>query len=220
LRKGCLALLSAGLTLLALEALFALLGVLPPDPPLYPGERHAAEGSTVDPAIGWKMPPRAEAPESTDDYSVVYHSNRQGFRDPRDFERPTHKRRIAVLGDSYTFGTGVEEPETFARRLESGLRGVRTYNFGIGGFGVDQMWMTLRHNALGTHPDLVVLAFIRNDLDRALSAYRLGHHWLAKPAFKLEAGRLVPLTEADRPNAFWRWIELHSRLAELGRRVE
>jgi GDSL-like Lipase/Acylhydrolase family len=207
------------LALAAAEGLLALFGLATPEPPIYPGERTVATGPTVDPLIGWKLPPNATVEESGVDYDVSYQANPQGFRSPQDFERATPRRRIVLLGDSYTFGTGVEQGQTFAARLEHALRRTRTYNFGIGGFGVDQMWRTLHHYALAVRPDVVVLAFIRNDLDRSLSAIRLGHDWLAKPTYRLDGEKLVPLTLENRPGALARWVSARSRLLELWRRV-
>lgn len=217
------ALLLAAATLLALaaaEALLAVFGVAEPDPHVYPGERVAASAPSVDPLIGWKLPPSRSITETTPAYSVTYRSNRQGFRSRRDFERLTRKRRVAFLGDSYTMGSGVEDDETFAHLLQRRLRRTQSYNFGIGGFGVDQMWLTLRHYALPVDPDLVVLSFIRPNLRRARSAYRMGHDWLAKPVFRLDAGELVPMTLDNRPGTLRRFAERHSRLVEIGRRID
>jgi len=219
-RRWLLPVTAAVFALVLGEALLALFGPAEPAPPIYPGEREVATGPTVDRLIGWKLPPNTAVEESAADYSVTYRSNPQGFRSPHDFDRPTPRRRIALLGDSYTFGTGVEQSETYAARLEHELRRTRTYNFGIGGFGVDQMWRTLHHYALEVQPDVVVLTFIRNDLDRSLSAIRLGHDWLAKPTYRLQGERLVPLTRENRPGPLARWIAHHSRLLELWRRVE
>ena len=204
----------------AAELLLAVAGAATPEPPIYPGERVAADGPSVDPLIGWKLPPMESIAEETAAYSVTYRSNRQGFRARRDFALPTRKRRIALLGDSYTMGSGVEDDQTFAHLLQRRLRKTQSYNFGIGGFGVDQMWLTLRHYALPTEPDLVVLSFIRPNLPRALSAYRMGHDWLAKPTFRLAEGELVPMTLETRPGTLRRFAERHSRLLEIGRRLD
>ena len=219
IRKLALALATTAGAILACEALLALAGVSS-HPPLYPGDVTPVEDQTFDPWIGWKMPPEALLPETTEDYSVTYRSNRQGFRSRREFEVESGVRRIVFLGDSFTFGSGVEEDETFAALLEARLGGARSYNLGIGGFGIDQMWRTLVHYGLPLEPDLVILAFIRNDLDRSLSAYRLGHAWLQKPTYRLVDGRLAPLTVGNLPPAAWRWVERRSRLVELWRRAE
>ncbi len=223
-RRGAARLLVVvGATLAALvgcELLLALLGGEIYPPPLFPGDLVAVVDATTDPRIGWKLPPSSVSEETTADYSVVYRANRQGFRSPHDFDATWPGPRLAFLGDSYTFGSGVAEGETFVDRLASRLSGVRCDNYGIGGFGIDQMWMTLRHEALPRRPQGVVLSFIRQDLDRALSAYRLGHVWRAKPTFRLEGDRLVAATTENLPPALERWLVQHSRLHRLWRRAE
>src|SRR4051794_33301204 len=45
--------------------------------------------------------------------------NSRGLRGPElAYERTPGRPRCVALGDSFTFGWGVEEPETFSRRLE------------------------------------------------------------------------------------------------------
>lgn len=206
-------------TMLA-EILLLLFGGTVYPPPLYPGDRIVADEAIGDPLIGWRLPPSTSLVETTDDFSVTYRSNAQGFRSKRAFKDRAKRQRLAFLGDSYTFGTGVEDEETFAALLERDLRGTLAYNFGIGGFGIDQMWLTLRNYVLPLNPDLVILSFIRNDLDRSLSAYRLGYTWFEKPSFRLVDDRLVPMTRDNLPPAVIRWIHRHSRLYRLWRKAE
>lgn len=218
--KLLLALASTLIGILLCELALRLSGDAIYEPPLYPGEVEPVRDETFDPLLGWKLPPDAGLAETSDEYSVTYRSNRQGFRSRRDFALGAPGRRIAMLGDSYTFGSGVADDETFAARLESMLDDTRVDNFGIGAWGVDQMWLALRHVALPLGPDLVIVSFIRNDLDRSLSSYRKDHVWRWKPAFRLADGELVPMTVENRPGAVRRFIHRHSRLYRLWRRTE
>ena len=74
------------------------------------------------------------------------------------------------------------------------------------GFGLDQMWMSVRHQALPLKPRLVIVAFIDEDLDRSLTAYR---QWegFNKPTFELEGGILRPQNAHDRPTGLIRYLE-------------
>lgn len=210
-----IAILGAGLLL---ELAMALTGSYDPHPPLYPGDVEPGRDATVDPEIGWHLPPNVVSREETVDYMATYRANSLGFRDREPTDAPG-ARRIAFLGDSYTFGSGVRVDETFVRLIERRHPGLRTDNFAIGGFGLDQMWRTLRRYALDVAPDVVVLCFIHYDLDRSLTAYRRGHIWLAKPTFRLAGDRLRPLEAADRPQGLAGLVERHSRLRELVRRA-
>ena len=53
------------------------------------------------------------------------------------------------------------------------------------GFGLDQMWMSVRHQALPMNPTLIIMGFIDQDLDRSLTAYRHGEGF-NKPTFEMD----------------------------------
>lgn len=83
--------------------------------------------------------------------------------------KETGEVRVLFLGDSVTYGTGVQEDETFARVLEPRLGatlGVRV-RCGIAaapGFGVRDQAPFLRRVQAGFQPDLVVsCVFVEND---------------------------------------------------------
>jgi hypothetical protein len=82
--------------------------------------------------------------------------------------------RIAVVGDSCTFGEGVTRTEgTFAQVLEDTLNqrqqavSVKVLNFGASAYSVKQMAATLQYRMLDTQPDLVVMAIIPSDFNLA-----------------------------------------------------
>jgi len=80
--------------------------------------------------------------------------------------------RIAIVGDSVTFGEGVENTaDTFCEVLEDLLgqalpdREIAVFNFGVCAYSVHEMAATLRHRIPAVDPDLVVMAVIPLDLD-------------------------------------------------------
>jgi len=116
--------------------------------------------SVSDPVIFWRMRPGWRTEDGR------YHVRRSGFRTP-DFE--AHKRprstRIACLGDSSVFGMGVGENETWASRLEDGLRSrletdaVDVINLGVPGYTVFQGGVLMQQTGRDLELDLVVVAF-------------------------------------------------------------
>jgi hypothetical protein len=76
--------------------------------------------------------------------------------------------RIAHLGDSFTFGQGVEEDEAFASVLAGELESdgliIETLNFGVPGHGTPQSIALLERRVLALSPDVVVLHVFANDL--------------------------------------------------------
>lgn len=83
-------------------------------------------------------------------------------------EKARGEIRILFAGDSFTFGTYVDDEETLPWRLEEALRRhcrapVRVVNAGLGGSTIpDQIQMIRR--GLPLDPDLVVLQFTENDI--------------------------------------------------------
>jgi len=82
--------------------------------------------------------------------------------------------RIALIGDSYTFGEGVVRTEdTFAQVLEDTLNQrhqsvtVKTFNFGASAYSVKEMVATLQYRTPDIQPDLVVMAVITSDFNLA-----------------------------------------------------
>lgn len=86
---------------------------------------------------------------------------------------------------------------------------MRIANFGMPGYGIDQIAATLRERVLPAKPTLVLVAIFASDFQRSLDGYR-EIEGMTKPVFRLADGNLVPFTEADVPWAPWRWLDAHS----------
>jgi hypothetical protein len=171
-----------------------------------------------DSLTGWRMKPHHTFAERNGGAPIVYTSNAQGMRAPRDFSENCGSRPIVLLGDSFFFGTGVSFDETVGAQLEDSLvHAVDIYDLAMPGFGIDQMWMTLRHRALRLCPALLIVGFIDDDWRRSLTAHRpLGG--MPKPVFVLDHDSLRRQTPADRPGPLMRFIRQHSsvwRVLEL-----
>ena len=104
---------------------------------------------------------------------VRVQTNGAGLRAPREYARPKPDGtyRVLLLGDSQTFGHGVEHEETFGQVLERRLQEqlplarVEVINSGVGGYNLYQEAVYLVHEGLSFEPDLVVILFIGNDLE-------------------------------------------------------
>lgn len=126
-------------------------------------------------------------------------SNSRGLRGAREYavDKPPGVVRIVVLGDSFTFGEDVGDDEAWPRRLEQLLPGTEVLNLGVHGYGHDQMLLYLKEEGLGYHPDVVIVGFLPDDMERNVLAFRD----YAKPRFVLKDGRLsltnVPVPSPD-----------------------
>jgi lysophospholipase L1-like esterase len=94
-------------------------------------------------------------------------TNSEGLRDrERVRSKPPGTRRIAVLGDSFTFGYGVEGDAVWPAVLERLMSpGVEVLNFGVGGYSTQDEAALLEHKALAFDPDLVLVGYTLNDPD-------------------------------------------------------
>lgn len=100
-------------------------------------------------------------------------TNSFGFRYKEDipYEKTVDEYRIFVLGDSSTFGHGVNDEETFAAQLERMLNKYsnnykfRVINAACPGHTTYQNLIVLKHMVLPFHPDMVIIA---NNDDHAL----------------------------------------------------
>jgi lysophospholipase L1-like esterase len=121
---------------------------------------------------------------------VEIRTNALGFRGAPLGPRPPGVRRIAVLGDSVTFGDYVDEDETFPAALEAALRQrdprVEVMNAGVGSIGVPDL-PPLLESALAAEPDLVLVALYLNDAEPSL--------FVPPPAAWTRGSRLAALVE-------------------------
>src|SRR5258706_9667952 len=140
--------LLAASTFVGLLAVEGALRLLWPQPLL---EVHRVTGgdsafTMLDPELGWKNRPRASGETDAAGKTVRVSISAAGFRD-REWtkEKPKGTTRIAVLGDSFVFGSGVDADARMTNLLEARLGGpTEVLNFGVPGYGTDQEWLLLK----------------------------------------------------------------------------
>jgi GDSL-like Lipase/Acylhydrolase family len=202
---------SGFLSLIFGEAALRLLGrgPLPVNP--VPGSfwRHDAN-------LGWSNSPGAEGVFHHPRFTINVKINPQGLRDREyTYERTPGSRRVLVIGDSFVWGYGVEQQETFPKLLEARQPGVEVINAGVAGYGTDQELLWLRSEGVRYRPDLVILVMCGNDDDENNKdlVYNVYH----KPRFRLAGGELaltgVPVPMPSRRLRLKHWIFTHSALA-------
>ncbi len=98
-------------------------------------------------------------------WSFTYTTNELGRRGAYlPPEQVGDRQVVAVLGDSFSFGVGVDDGEAFAERL-SGVLGSGWFvlNGGMGGWGLDSQIKWFYSVAAPFRPQTVVLQFTDND---------------------------------------------------------
>lgn len=79
--------------------------------------------------------------------------------------------RVALLGDSWGFGWGLEEEETIAHRLEALLRyrypgaELELFNFSIPSYNLADYYRVLKHDVMRFRPDYCVVLLHLNDIE-------------------------------------------------------
>jgi hypothetical protein len=146
--------------------------------------------------FGWELVPGSSGYGALGEY---YQINASGLRD-KDY--PLQKKagvyRIVVLGDSFTFGMGVNLEDTYPKRLEKILQAkdpnIEVINFGVIGHDMWQYYETLKRRALSYHPDLVILAlFPGDDFYESVAPYDESGHYVGVfpfPPYEQEPGEL------------------------------
>jgi lysophospholipase L1-like esterase len=127
------------------------------------------------PGLGWELTPGARFRDRRKDGSRVteYLINSEGFRDGTTgpWEQwDAGDTKIVFLGDSVVYGVHVNHQDLFSTKLASMLtapsRKVRVINAGIKGTNTLQHFALLKHKILAYDPDIVILAYFINDIER------------------------------------------------------
>lgn len=94
--------------------------------------------------------------------------NNLGLRDREFNKNEEFDKRILILGDSMTFGHGVNNDETFPNQLESIFSensvNVDVLNAGVKGYGTDHLYKFFISRLAKLTPDIVVLVIYNNDV--------------------------------------------------------
>lgn|SRR6185437_12417305 len=102
--------------------------------------------------------------------NVLVTFNERGLRDRPILPKAEGEYRILALGDSVTFGLGVDQDKTFVARLEQLLLGrlqrpMRVINSGVGAYNTVQELTYFTQEGINLQPDLVLLTYVPNDIE-------------------------------------------------------
>ena len=99
-------------------------------------------------------------------------TNERGHRALAPYKFRDDAFRVLILGDSFTFGSTVPDGLEWPSRLQARDERMQIINLGVGGYGVAQMYVTLRDEIAEYRPHAVVFAPITDDLNRSLLSFR------------------------------------------------
>jgi len=123
---------------------------------------HAAR-TRADSAIGFLYVPNGRGMVRQGEVRFSYSTDRDGFRNAGP---ETDSADLVAVGDSWTFGFGVDDSVAWPRLVADSLRPLRVRNLGLIASGPGQYTRVLERFGLPLHPRVVLYGlFPGNDLD-------------------------------------------------------
>jgi len=138
-----------------------------------------------DPMLGWRIIPKSEHIVSgrhwyAREFSSKVQTNSLGFRDhERQARKDNNTIRIALLGDSMVAAREVDFEKTAGQVLEKRLnqelfpktkKKYEVLNFGVPGYGIDQIFLNWRTFVSKFKPDFVFLYIFEKNYFRTISS--------------------------------------------------
>ncbi|HEU4525668.1 MAG TPA: SGNH/GDSL hydrolase family protein [Gemmatimonadales bacterium] len=157
-----------------------------------------------DPQLGWRLPRNVRVRHRTPHFDVTVALDGAGRRVPLGEARRAGRPLAVFIGDSVTFGWGVEAEQAYPE-LRGEIAGFDVRNLGVPGYGTDQAYLALLADGLPLGPQVVVYTYCYNDLEETMRTVAYGR---AKPSLRWEAPRLLVSPASERSH----WFDRHSAL--------
>ena len=168
----------------------------------------------ADAHLGWV--PRSGYSSAENPYKTLITVDADGFRSNGLGEVSATSPVVIAVGDSFTWGTGVSDDNTWPAHLER-KTGIRIRNGGVAGYGFDQTVLRAEAIMQPLHVDWLLVSLIPDDVQRCEISFKGAHCW--KPWFTLDTQGLIlhepPIgtMPPESDSALFRTIE-HSFLAD------
>lgn len=186
--------------------------------------------SQWDPYVGFSNTPGLDGYSRTSEFVMHISINSRGLRDREiDYAKPRQIFRIGLFGDSFTFGEGVQNHESYPKILEALLNGSRSsqsqangievINFGIGKTGTSHQLAFYQKEGMKYQLDLVIVGFFAgNDFSDNWS----GVFYLKGDSLVHRAGTYSRTRKLQRflyaiPG--YKWAATHSHVVNLFRKA-
>jgi len=182
--------------------------------------------SQWDPDVGFINMPGIKGYTKTQDFETTMQINSKGLRD-REFvyAKSSDTYRIGIFGDSFTFGEGVQDNETYAKELEKllqeaprsfvGGRKIEVLNMGLGKSGTSHQLAFYRKEGHKYDLDLIIIGFSPSSdfYDNWGGVFFLQDGELVHHATPYSHIRKIQMILYAIP--FYKWLATHSHLASF-----
>ena len=119
-----------------------------------------------DPDLGWTVGPNRRSANG------YYFSSAEGIRSPSigiHYAQEAIRPRVALIGDSNAFSLEVPFRDSLGNHLQTILgAAVQVLNFGVDGYGIDQIYLKYQRDVRPWKPEVVLVVFIEHDLMRSM----------------------------------------------------
>lgn len=149
----------------------------------------------ADSYAGWKNAPNIDREASEIEGSI--RTNGQGMRNDQDVPviSENGKPRLLIVGDSYSFGHGVSNEETYAYQLQGLMPDWEVLNLAVSATGTDQNYIMYEKHGEKYQPQIVLLGFYVLDFNRNTFSFRD----YAKPMYVPQENGSLQLTHTPVP---------------------
>lgn len=154
-----------------------------------------------DPDLGWSHIPNRRF-NNIYGMGTVMHINKQGFRNPKEFEPavPVGKSRIICSGDSFTLGFGVTDGLAWCDQIQKiNPAMLETVNMGQGGYGIDQAYLWYLRDGTKLQHHVHIFAFILDDFMRMDGGSFFGY---GKPYLEVTDDNRLAIKNTPVPQGF------------------
>lgn len=114
----------------------------------------------LDPDLIYRLRPAHAVAWSSPEFTEVSHTNALGLRGPELGAKTPGARRLLAIGDSFTYGHGVQDDEAYPAVVERLLRArgrdVQVVNAGVPGYNTDQAYTWMLRDGFTLAPDVVL----------------------------------------------------------------
>jgi len=149
--------------------------------------------------LGWFHQKNKSAFLEKNELRIPVTTNDLGLRGAREYAlaKPGGISRLYAAGDSFTFGFGVQDNETWPAQMEQMRSGLQVMNLGVADYGIDQIRLLLEKFGYAYAPDIVIVAVYPEDFWRATRAFNDAGH--GKPWYRLNPDGTLALQHHPVP---------------------
>jgi hypothetical protein len=171
----------------------------------------------IHPVMGWRYAPEFDRPP--------HRLNSAALRSNHEYDLVPSEgvHRVAAFGDSFVYGSEVENHDAWPEIIEQENPDIEVLNYGVPGYGVDQAYLRYRTEGRAYDPQLILIGFSPTDLSRIVNVYRRFYHSqevpLFKPRFALDNQNELAFIECPvcSPAAYEQLLEQPSVVIAFGR---